>query len=88
LSHSEKNPPPLIEFKTGTIEHMTLFKMLGLTVANNFNWDKHVNAIYVKASKRLRFLKLFKRSSVAYFDDLLQYYKSIIRPVLDYACPE
>jgi hypothetical protein len=42
--------------------------------------------ITVKAGRRLHFLKLLKRSSVA-CDGLLHYYKSIIRPVLEYACP-
>jgi hypothetical protein len=81
-----KNPPPLINFETGSVERVTSFKLLGLTITNNLNWDEHINAISVKAGRRLHFLKLLKRSSVA-CDDLLYYYKSIIRPVLEYACP-
>jgi hypothetical protein len=39
-----------------------------------------------KVNKRLHFLKLLKRSGVT-TADLLQYYKSVIRPVVEYACP-
>jgi hypothetical protein len=52
----------------------------------NLSWDDHVYTISVKVNKRLHFLKLLKRSSMT-CDDLLQYYKSVIRPVLEYACP-
>ena len=78
----KKNPPPLINFETGSVERVTSFKLLGLTITNNLNWDEHINAISVKAGRRLHFLKLLKRSCVA-CDDLLCYYKSIIRPVLE-----
>jgi len=40
-----------------------------------FNWHK-----------RLHYLKLLKRCSVS-DDDLLHYYKSVIRPTIKYACP-
>jgi hypothetical protein len=47
---------------------------------------EHINAISVEAGRRLHYLKLLQRSSVA-CDGLLYYYKSIIRPVFEYACP-
>ena len=69
-----------------TVERVTSFKLLGVIIANNLNWDEHVASIYAKANKCLHFLKLLKRSSVT-VDDLLQYYKSVIRPIIEYACP-
>ena len=39
-----------------------------------------------KANKRLHYLKLLKRCSAS-VDDLVQYYKSVIRPTIEYACP-
>jgi hypothetical protein len=45
-----------------------------------------VNAVCAKSRTRLHFLKLLKLSSLA-FDDLLHYYKYVIRPVIEYACP-
>jgi hypothetical protein len=79
------NPPPQIVVNDDTVERVTLFKLLGV-IANNLNWDEHVASIYAKANKRLHFLKLLKRSSVT-VHDLLQYYKSVIRPIIEYACP-
>ena len=43
------------------------------------------NIICSKAAKRLHFLKLLKRSGVV-SQDLLLYYKTVIRPVMEYAC--
>ena len=65
---------------------MTSFKLLGLTIANNLSWEKHIATICSKANKRLHYLKLLKRCSVS-VDDLLHYYKSVIRPTIEYACP-
>jgi hypothetical protein len=55
-------------------------------LTNNLNWNEHVSAICVKAGRRLHLLRLLKRSSVPYAD-LLQYYKSVIRPTIEYAAP-
>jgi hypothetical protein len=70
----------------GSVERMTLFELHGFIIANNLNWNEHMNAISVKASKHLHSLELLKRSSVA-SNDLSHYCKSIIRPVLKYASP-
>jgi hypothetical protein len=77
LGPIRKDPLPLTEFEIDPVERKTSFKLFGPTTANNLNWDDHINAISVKASKRLYFIELLKRSSVT-CGDLLQYYKSII----------
>jgi len=46
----------------------------------------HVREISAKANKRLHFSMLLKRSAMT-TDDLLHYYKTVIRPVIEYACP-
>ena len=46
-------------------------------------WMHHVDAISSKMSSRLYFLKQLKRSN----EDLLYFYTTAIRPVLEYACP-
>ena len=67
------NPPPLIVIDNGTVvERVTSFKLLGVTIANDLNWDEHVTAICSKVNKRLYYLKLLKRCSVS-ADDLLHY---------------
>jgi hypothetical protein len=81
-----ENPPPQIKFNAGPVDRVTSFKLLGIIITDNLSWENHVNAVCAKAGTRLHFLKLLKRSSLT-FDDLLLYYKSIIRPVIEYACP-
>ena len=62
------------------------FKLLGVHVANDLKWAQHVDAISSKTASRLHFLKLLKRSGAG-LDDLLCFYKTVVRPVLEYACP-
>ena len=60
------------------------FKYLGVTIANDFSWDLHIDEIAAKASQRLGFMKhvLFhaprKVKRVAYL--------TLCRPLLEYAC--
>ena len=68
------------------IERVSSFKLLGITLSNDLRWSCHVRQIYAKANKRLHFLKLLKRSAMT-TDELLHYYKTVIRPVIEYACP-
>jgi hypothetical protein len=42
--------------------------------------------IYSKASSRLYFMKLFKRSDAS-SDDMLHFFKTVVRSLLKYACP-
>ena len=67
------------------IERVSVYKLLGLHVNDKLTWDDHVTSICLKSAKRLHFLKLLKRAAVS-TDDLLYYYKSVIRPVTEYAC--
>jgi len=68
------------------IERVSSFKLFGITLSNDLRWSCHVREISAKANKRLHFLKLLKRSAMT-TDDLLHYYKTVIRPVIEYACP-
>jgi len=81
-----ENPPPQITFNAGAVDRVTSFKLLGLIITDNLSWENRVNVVCAKAGTRLHFLKLLKRCLVT-FDDLLHYYKSVIRPVIEYACP-
>jgi hypothetical protein len=80
------NPPPQIVVNEDTVERVTSFRLFGVVVANNL-WEEHDFAthVYIKANKRRHFLKQLKRLSVT-VDDLSQYYKSAIRPVIEYVC--
>ena len=55
-------------------------------INNTLSWSDHIDYIYSKASKRLYFLTLLKRSGLG-TKHLLTYYTAIIRPVVEYACP-
>jgi hypothetical protein len=39
-------------------------KLLGVTVSNGLKWNLHVNAVCMKASKRLYTLRLLKRNGL------------------------
>jgi hypothetical protein len=82
----KKQPPPQIEFNQTFVDRADSFKPLGVHISDTLSWDDHVNAVCLKAGKRLFFLKQLKRSTVS-IDDLLQYYKAVIRPVIECACP-
>ena len=60
--------------------------MLGVTISNNITWSKHVDNIVCKAGKREYMLYQLKRAGISQ-TDLVKVYVSIIRPVLEYACP-
>jgi Domain of unknown function (DUF1891) len=55
------------------------YKQFGLGAA-------HYMYLCLKATTRLHFLKVLKRSTAS-SDDLVHYYKSTIRPVIESACP-
>jgi ribonuclease P/MRP protein subunit RPP40 len=70
----------------GIVKQVTSFKLLGVVITNNLLWEQHVTTICAKVNKRLNLSKLLKRAGVT-TADLLQYYESVIRPVVEYACP-
>ena len=81
-----KDPPSSVSLSGTPVERVTTFKLLGVHVANNLKWTQHVDVISSKVSSRLYFLKQLKRSGAGP-EDLLCFYITVIRPVLEYACP-
>jgi len=73
----------LLSTQAGTIERVTNFKLLGLYIDSTLSWKKHIEYAVSKASKRLYFLKVLKRSGLPH-DHLIHYYAAVIRPVLEY----
>ena len=67
-------------------ERVSVFKLLGVWISNDLTWEHHIHTICSKVSPRLYYLKQLKRSGLSK-PDLITYYKTIIRPVTDYACP-
>lgn len=83
LGTADKCPPPLLTISNNPVQRVTCFKLLGINLCNDLRWDAHVDALCSKVASRLYFLKLLKRSGLS-ADDLLCFYKSVIRSVLEY----
>ena len=61
-------------------------KILGVTISSNFLWNEHVSSTIKKANKRLYFLVLLRRAKVP-SSDIVSFYCTCIRPVLEYCSP-
>ena len=61
-------------------------KLLGVVISNYLKWNQHVDAICKQKSfQHLYALRLLKRSTLP-VDVLITLYRTIIRPILEYAC--
>ena len=60
-------------------------KILGIHFSSDLSWNLHIEQIVFKASKRLFFLRVLKRSGI-HQSSLIQVYTTCIRPVLEYGC--
>ena len=77
------NSPPLVLGGT-FIERVTNHKHLGLVLTSNLDWTKQIDAVSLKANRKLsvlRSVKLLNRQTL----DLL--YKLTVRSVIDYSLP-
>ncbi len=68
------------------VERVKSAKLVGVTISEDMTWTEHVNVIHGRGSRRLYFLRLLKRSGASPHD-IIKVYTSIIRPVMEYACP-
>ena len=70
------------------IDNVQYAKLLGpgVTISSDLTWNKHVENIVAKAGKRVYMLYQLKRAGIGQHD-LVIIYDSVIRPVLEYACP-
>ena len=76
LSGSSANNPVIVE-------RVQQFKLLGITISYDMNWQTHIDAVITKASSRLYFLKILKKSGLN-SHQLRHFYLSVIRPILEY----
>ena len=70
-----------------TIEQVTSFELLGVTVTDSLRQGDHVAAATAMASKRLLFLKKTQTCRLPH-PDLVYYYAAVIRPVMEYKSPD
>ena len=57
-----------------------------MTLLSDLSWDAHVDGIVSKARKRVFLIYQLKRAGIGQCD-LVRIYISVIRPVVEYACP-
>ncbi len=81
------SPPRLITYGN-EIDHVQYAKLLGVAITNDLTWNKHVAGIVAKAGKKVYMLYQLKRAGIGQHDLVtIILYVSVIRPVLEYACP-
>ena len=68
------------------LELVHTFKVLGLTLNDKLKWQENVEIMVKKAAKRLYILRVLSRINVPSVD-LLTIYFSLVRSILEYACP-
>ncbi len=83
-----KDPPhiPLININGTEVERVKSTKLLRVIISDNLKWDLHVNSVCSKAGSRMQFLTRLSRSELEP-KELVKYYTSIIRSVLEHVCP-
>jgi len=81
----QKNPPAPLCVDGNVIDTVKRFKLLGINISDDLRWNAHVDALCAKVASRLYFLKILKRSGLPQ-NDLLCFYKSVIRSVVEYGC--
>ena len=52
IGHSKKDFSPTLQLDDNEIERVSVYKLLGLYVNDNFTWDDHVTFICAKSAKR------------------------------------
>jgi hypothetical protein len=78
-----KTEIPELQVEQSPISRVSSYKLLGVWIDNNLKWETNTWAVIKKGRKRLYFLKILKNYG-ALTKDLLAFYNSIIRPVLEY----
>ena len=70
---------------SGHVRFKSSAKVLGVTISNDLKWNDHMDTITSKAVRRLYLLSQLKRAGISP-DDLLAFYCSVIRSVLEFSC--
>ena len=68
------------------IERVSSYKLLGVIITYDLNWNEHCDSIHKKATKHLFVLWTLKRVGLG-TNDLMLVYCSIVRSIVEYASP-
>ena len=77
---------PYINIVGAAIERVSQVKVLGVTLSFDLSWNMHVDGIVSKARTRVFLIYQLKRAGIGQCD-LVRIYISVVRPVVEYACP-
>jgi hypothetical protein len=77
---------PLVKINNIEIERVETFKLLGVVFSSDLSWNHHVSYMLNKISKRYYIIYQMVKVGVTP-SDIITVYCSMIRSVLDYACP-
>ena len=69
------------------IDNVQYAKPIGVTISSDRTWNKQFENIVAKAGKRVNLLYQLKRAGITIHDLVTILYVTVIRPVLEYACP-
>ena len=76
-------PPNNLKMYNQELQNIPYSKHLGVTLQQNFKWDKHFEEISIKANKRLDILNLISFKLSGNSLDIL--YFTFVRSVLEYS---
>ena len=77
---------PPITIENQPLERVSVTKLVGVYIQSDLKWDRHVNYMVSKASCKLHFLSILKKSRMS-SSDLVNFYVTIVRSQLEYATP-
>ncbi len=77
---------PYINIDVAAIERVSQVKVIGVTLSSDLSWNSHVDRIVSKVRKRVFLIYQLERAGIGQCD-LVRIYISVIRPVVEYACP-
>ena len=84
-STGSHNDTGTVQINGVAITCVTSYKLLGVIIQSNLKWNEHVQYICSRASKCLLLLKQLRRANLP-VPDLVYFYCTVIRPILEYAC--
>ena len=77
---------PHIYINSKEIERVESFKLLGVVFRSDLSWEENIDYMLKKVAKRMYCMHYLARARVK-DTDIITIYCSIIRSVLEYACP-
>ena len=80
-----RSPFLSVHTTSGNLKTVSHAKILGLTISDNLKWDNHIAEIIKKANKHIFFVIQHKRAKLLP-KDIISFYCTCIRPVLEYGC--